>query len=128
MAERYGAAMHVDFRRIQVQLLYGSQWDDGKGLVKFKHRNIRDLQLGFFEYLKLRLEKTLLIESTFGITNAGAKEKSSGCVAASPYETIRASGLTPNSFAFSAVEIRAAAAPSFKVEAFAAVIVPLSKN
>lgn len=61
---------------------------------------------------------------TFGITIDGAIAKSTGFVAASPYESNRANGFTPYFFAPSTVVITTAAAPSFSVEALPAVMVP----
>lgn len=65
---------------------------------------------------------------TLGMTKPGAIEKSIGLVAASANDKIRATGLIPKDFALSIDDNNTAAAPSFKVEAFPAVIVPFSKK
>src|SRR5690606_23767720 len=70
------------------------------------------------EVLRLALAKAT------GTALAGAVVKNSGSWAASPYERIFAKGFNPNSSAFSLDIKTKAEAPSFKVEALAAVTVP----
>ena len=60
------------------------------------------------------------------MANAGATGKSMGSVAASKKPAILANGLRFNFCAFSLVVSIRAAAPSFNVDAFPAVTVPLS--
>ena len=63
---------------------------------------------------------------TLGITSAGAIEKSIGLVAASAYDTMRATGFTPKSSAPFNEDSNTAAAPSFNDDALPAVTVPFS--
>ena len=64
------------------------------------------------------------LETAFGTATDGVVVNHSGACSASANERIFAIGFNPNSFALSALINTNAAAPSFMVEAFAAVTVP----
>ena len=78
----------------------------------------------FKTYLKFFNECEIHLLHTLGIAKAGATEKSTGAHEASAKEIILASGFPSCCLAASADISTVAAAPSFNVLAFAAVIVP----
>lgn len=82
----------------------------------------------------LNSNKSIYFKSSLAFYNAfspdkeGAIQKSTGSTSASPYPAILAKGFNPSCFIFYSLIIIIAQAPSFILEAFAAVITPSFLN
>src|SRR5699024_2870783 len=110
MAQRNGAAVHVNLGRVPIQeLAHRRDWAAKASLASI--RSISSSVMPAFASA-LRVEKTGPMPITFGSQPAEA------------VATMRAMGLTPSSCAFSALITTIAAAPSLMPEALAAVTVP----
>ena len=138
MAQANRSSVNVDFFRINVQHFDVGQYDDRECFIDLPEGNILFPKLieqkryklitcdGYnFNELKKKTRTPAFLRA-MGTAKPGAMGKSMGSVAASAKLTILASGFAFKRSAAWLVARTQAAAPSLRVEAFPAVMVPFS--